>query len=912
MSESQTGLADTCRRTFEACQAAIGWFDANQERLRQEYPSLLREFRKFGKAASKLKAAVERPMCVGVFGPSQAGKSYLISALARRGTDPLITDFDGIADGLDFVRQINPEGGAESTGLVTRFSMRKVAAPPDFPVAVRLLSQADIVKIIGNTYFSDCDLSEESVPNVARIQDAVTAARAAAGRGGNSSSFGEDDIWDIQEYFERQFKGEPIIRALASGGYWEYLAELAPKVPIAARGQLFGLLWGGIEPFTSLYARLTEALDALGSPADAFCPIEALVARAGSGFERRGDSVIDVQTLKGLGSSGGDTLQVRGAGGRTTALSRAVLTGLIAELHVTMRHRPWDFFEHTDLLDFPGARSREHMPDVRNYLKKESSLEGLFLRGKVAYLFERYNTEQELTSMLLCIAPSNQEVRTLPAMVKEWIDLTHGPDPAARQQTETALFLVLTKFDAEFEEKAGQSDDSSARWSRRLNASLLDFFGKVHEWPHEWTPGHPFDNLFWMRNPNFKAKHIIDYDEHGAEIAMRASEGARIARARAEYTQNAEVRRHFHDPAKAWDEAFRLNDGGIAYLADSLGPVCNPHIKTGQIGARIAAQRGAMRERLQRYHVTDDIQGERARREKIAVNVVDHLSECAANQRFGRLMRSLQLSDAELADVLFNLETKQNRDRVRTYGRRIDADALRRTVGIGRANEATNGANSTSAPRASAGAGSNGAAKESGGDFADRSALAVIEHWVGSIRSIADNARMCRYFFMPEKAMTELVDELIAGAMRLDLRARLAEEIRAASGSQNRIKDAVVKPAMVSADIVGAFVMWLGYDRVATTERPNRRDDPRRQIFEPRPPMEFPHLEEKPSSFDQQFYGDWFNGFFDFVKENAGSKNGQNIDVAQNNRLGDILSSLGMPIATRAKDALSVADPDTQ
>ena len=42
----------------------------------------------------------------------------------------------------------------------------------------------------------------------------------------------------------------------------------------------------------------------------------------------------------------------------------------------------------------------------------------MFLRGKVAYLFERYNVEQELTGMLLCIETSNQEVRTLPAMVK--------------------------------------------------------------------------------------------------------------------------------------------------------------------------------------------------------------------------------------------------------------------------------------------------------------------------------------------------------------------------------------------------------------------------------------------------------------------------------------------------------------
>ena len=99
---------------------------------------------------------------------------------------------------------------------------------------------------------------------------------------------------------------------------------------------------------------------------------------------------------------------------------------LIAELHITIKDKPWDFFDFTDLLDFPGARSRERIPAVRKFLQRERSLEGLFLRGKVGYLFDRYCAEQELTSMLLCIGPSNQEVRTLPKMVDDWIGSTHG------------------------------------------------------------------------------------------------------------------------------------------------------------------------------------------------------------------------------------------------------------------------------------------------------------------------------------------------------------------------------------------------------------------------------------------------------------------------------------------------------
>ncbi|MBV9705447.1 MAG: hypothetical protein JO163_22195, partial [Methylobacteriaceae bacterium] len=443
-----------------------------------------------------------------------------------------------------------------------------------------------------------------------------------------------------------------------------------------------------------------------------------------------------------------------------------------------------------------------------------------------------------------------------------------------REKTDTALFLVLTKFDAEFEEAAGKSDDSTARWTRRLQTSLLDFFGKAHEWPHEWTPGHPFNNSFWLRNPNFKAKHIIDYDDNGVELSLRASEDKRIARGREEYLQNPDVRKHFRDPGKAWDEAFRLNDGGITYLAGAIAPVCNPYIKTQQIAARIGALRRTMRERLQRYFVSDDVAGERLRREKAAVDVIDQLIRCAANQRFGRLIRLLQVSDAELSDVFFNLETRFDPNRVRIYGRGVDEESLRKSFGLGKAQTKGNGAV----------------------DAADRYALAAVEHWVESIRSVATNPRMCRYFMIHEDAMSQLVDELIAGAARTELRARLANEIRPAMGTHARVKDSIVKPAMLAANVVGSFVMWLGYDQLQPTARPTRKDSAK--VFQPRPPMDFPQLEERPSSFDTTFYEDWFTAFIAFVGENAGSVKGQTINVEENARLGEILKTLG----TSARD----------
>ena len=66
------------------------------------------------------------------------------------------------AERLDFIDHVNPPGAAkEATGLVTRFSCIHQETPPGFPVVLKLLSEADLVKVLGNSFF--CDFDKERV-----------------------------------------------------------------------------------------------------------------------------------------------------------------------------------------------------------------------------------------------------------------------------------------------------------------------------------------------------------------------------------------------------------------------------------------------------------------------------------------------------------------------------------------------------------------------------------------------------------------------------------------------------------------------------------------------------------------------------------------------------------------------------
>lgn len=870
LEERLTGRA---RATAEAAQRALQWFndEANAGSVGQEQRALNREFRRFATAARKLEQAVARPMCVGVFGPSQAGKSYLVSVLARPGEKPLIADFDG--EGIDFIGQINPEGGKESTGLVTRFSLTRQAHPPGFPVCLRLLSEADVIKIIANTFFLDGDLTEEAVPSPEDIEAALKSARAAAGS--EVPGLGEDEVYDIQEYVEKHFRGSEQARALQP--FWEEAAQLAPRLQPEGRGALLAILWGGHEPFTRLYRLLAEALARLGHPADAFAPLDALIPRD--------ESIIDVATLEGLGAAGGAMLKVAPPAGAPVELPRPVVTAITAELRIVMREPPRPFFEHTDLLDFPGARSRQPLALGRYFAQNENALKETFLRGKVAYLFDRYVAEQELTSMLLCIGYGNQEVTTLPNMIAEWIATTHGATPEERARRRCVFFLVLTMFDMMFGEKAGSTDaDPGNRFATRMEASLLGFFGKAHEWPRQWTPAQAFTNCVWLRNPNFKAETIIEYDG-GLERTIRADKQERIAELRAGYLAVPEVRAHFREPERAFDEALRLNDGGIDYLASLLEPMCEPGIKYEQLDERLSKVRQDMLERVKRFHVSDDVEIRLEERRQVAHRVVDGLYEAADYGRFGAVLESLQIEPGGLGDAMYRAENQP--------------DANVRIV----AAPANAGAGDRPRPRPRPGSpAGNGAApaqevREDRPQALTRPqflADVALRHWIGQLRAAAEADDLEHRLKVPAGDFGELAAELMAGIRRLGLGARVARAIADASYI-DKGETAVARPALLACRMINGYVSHLGFDGLPLEQRPvvEAGDGTSRPVFRPRGiAHDARAIGPEPVPFGEDFVADWVFAFFRLVEDNASSQDGLQVDVEQNARIGAVVKAL--------------------
>lgn len=872
-------LSEYCESLAKACEDAGKWVGRNEDVVRNEKEGLLKELRRAKRSFKRCARASSRKMCAGVFGPSQAGKSYLISALARDENNNLNALFGN--ESHDFISEINPEGGKESTGLVTRFTMtRPRDLPEGFPVQVRLLSETDIVKIIANTYFADCELKEDP------RSDIKATLKTLSGRQGKGEGvIGLDEMEDLREYLARDFRSKARVQELENK-YWEQALVLGPKLSLEDRIQLYSLIWDEVEEFTQLLRTLLNALASLGYAENAYCPLSALIPRE--------TSIIDVNTLSGLNDPKSAQLDIVTPKGIRTSLPRPVIAALVAELTIVMEEKPAKYFDYTDLLDFPGYRSRYKFDDVHKELKKTGMLKEMFLRGKVAYLFQRYSAENELTSMLLCIGPSNQEVQDLPGVINSWIAVTHGEKPEDRVGKLVSLFLILTKFDLEFEDKKG-APTLETRWDNRLHASLLDFFGKQHDWPTQWTPGQGFNNIFFLRNPNFRFDSVMDY-VGDKEKGIRPQRVEYVEKLHEAFMHGQLVREHIKDPARAWNEAMRLNDGGISYIRESLSPLCDPQIKIRQLLGNVNETKEAIARRLAPFWQPDDKEELRKQKLLLIRNLFAKLGQLeASQQRLGQLLHGFTVDDADIFDLhqeasrrYLDMSDQEDSQEAPAEIPQLDVNLAEVDVEAWNPFMQQEGPSDNPAPQME---------NEHKLDESDFFASYIESKWIEKLHLMANDPGLQKFFMLSDKDFSDFASELSTGAARLGLQEEMAEAFRKVAAYANTRKESIVrKQAAIAAQILNNYVNWLGFNPYSQKESQRTVQMPNGKsvvVFEPRVPDNgLPEIGDTRADWTRPWFGDWLNALAGLIMGNINYDGNQTFNVVENAALGTIIRNL--------------------
>ena len=893
----QTRLGERCDAVAKLCGAALDWISdpENAETVGPGAKPLSRGLRRSARRAARLGRAARAKMSVSVFGPSQAGKSFLVSVLARPTEGRLVADFNGPGGRLDYISQINPAGDGESTGLVTRFTMTKAPTPEGFPIQLTLLSEADLARVIINSFYEDGDQSEP--PPEAEALRAHFQAHAPSARGPEVPGLGADEIFEIAEYVETSFGKAAYAAGLK--GFWDEAAQLAPRMAIPDRGAFLSILWGGYPELTALYVKLASALARIDHAEVVYAPLEAL--------QPRETSIIDVNTLQGLFEGKPDPLTLQTAAGRRESLDRAVVCALAAELVFPMESQPSPLFAETDLLDFPGARNRPQLPIPKLLADPGKALANMLLRGKVAYLFDRYVANQEITSMLLCVPDSNMETLSLPSLVESWIGLTQGATPREREESDCLLFFVLTKFDKHLGDSAS-GGTASERFERRMEASLLKGFGRLSEsWVHRWTPSQPFRNCYWLRNPNYFVEGLLEYDASERETAIRAEKLGRLAELRAGCLDTPAVRAHFKDPEAAWDAALTLNDGGVGYLTAELARVCVPASKLRQISAQIEKiARDAVRA-LSGFHVSDDIEARIEEKRIAAANIIDGLEYTLQCHRFGSFLRALCVDQDSVQDRLGRVDSVIRISNAVSAAAQLaprpePGEAAPRPARPGRPDRPGRPAPNGAAPAPAA---APVAEEEPRGGIRTMTseqfqAGTAIDVWVEGLRRFREDEAGLGVYGLDAATASDLTSELIHGLRRTGVPARIMAALKAISYGLTLDKQAP-PAAILCCEEINRFVTTLGAAEMPPTERPTipgaagsgAAGD--RLAFAPRPGFDSADtLPAEPRPSAEESWTDWVYTlealFVGNAKDAAG---GGALNIEQNARLGRVLAALG-------------------
>lgn len=877
MSNTAKQLTQSWNDVFETAQSAINWVEdvrPNVARLNNEGDSLILELRRLRNTAKRLGAVSNKPITAGFFGLSQAGKSFLISALAADQSGKLETSFDN--EKLDFIKHINPPGGGkEATGLVTRFTRKETKGVAGYPLELRLFSEIEIAKILVNSYFNDFDKE--------RIEYEITQSRVNSLIKSLSTKVNtqyvkgitEDDVVDLQDYASDNF-GKSL--SVLQGNYWANVTLLAPKLSIPQRAELFSILWGEIREITEIYIQFASTLSKLGNPERVYAPLSAVVKRTEEGALSQADSIMNVDMLERLGTDRDETIDVRPAQleeiGNPVSISLAELTALTAELVFPLINPTRvPAVEQVDLLDFPGYRGRLAIKSLSE-VKEGNPISQLILRGKVAYLFERYTDSQEMNILIVCTPSTKQsDVNSVGPVLERWIHKTQGENAEQRGQRKPGLLWAITMFDMRISQDLSKDEELlKISWGAGglLKQTILERFGN-YDWFNNWSNDKPFDNVFLVRKPGFKVP-FLDVDGEN-EVCVNKSEEAQLALLKRTFCQDPDIQKHIAIPDQAWDAMLKLNDGGMARISEYLETIAQPEVKAKRLSEQLNERiHHFVENRFSNWYQSDG-EEEVAKKRQLANAIGKELHPQGVKAvLMGELLRQLQLPEETIRSIYFS---------------DLDEILSEETEEISQPN-VMDDFDLFSAPVTTVASESPVLQKVKESRFAQ----AIFKAWVSHLRNLTSDHKLMQYFGLSLDNIENLVNELVTGATRLRLQEKLTEIALRNENSGSKRDQLAERQVFTMSTAIADFIAWLGYSDMPLEQRPASFILKDQVVFEQRPIPQhngLPKLDEQTSNYSDNYRLDWLVAFGHFAVSNAGHSAGREISSSQNAELGAVL-----------------------
>jgi hypothetical protein len=841
----------------------IEWLDERRGGRREQDLLLRSDVVRSLAEVARLTRAVERPSSIAVLGSACQQTERIFSALTGTASQAL-GQFQGGLTRLPAIDGLLPRGkhgGQQDAALIIRYSHenpadaaaksvdtvgRLLLTSTDDPtqrvadgtVRLQLLSLSDVVNILGRAYFAN--VRGESVSRVAtEVASELARVKADDVSVAMQTGLAGHHIYDLRHAFEQRFRGHPTLLALEACGYWDTFAAMAPRLSVDGRRRLVSLLWGGMADYDAVFGELSEALDGLNHAVEIMCPAEAVrnTDRSTGWGDAHLASVLAVDTLLGIDASANEIIHVRTRFGQPWPLPRSTIAMLACEVNVRLEGDIRAPMAKTDILRLPVAEAviRPRCVGVADVTDRDTGswIARAFLQAKLLHLCDGVVASQEVALMVASITPDHPIGDAFIPMLDEWVAVSAGRTPVARETNDVPLFVAVG---------ADQGVDAPC-WS------ALDHFvaslGVEVDWLEQWGVNRAFDHVFLL-GPSIAADRLLSVIRNAApasELLLGTQSGALAPF------------RHVRNATTAIEEAIGPGDGGVRYLAECIAAIDCERVKSRQIANRLSDVRRNLVDGIHRFLLSSHPAQDNDWRLRAALATVSRLGSVTKQNRLGHLIAALGVSEAEIRALFDQAAAETTRIDTQTT---TDAEVL--------------------------------------GRLPARFAARVIDYWLRSMRSLGRSAGTSQRFGFTELTFAPLIDEIVLGAVRHDLKHQIAstatEAIAAASGPAQ----SAARASAETRDILSTYLANLGFDNPWSTRHPKRRGTAAAPLFERRLPpggVNALAVRDQAHRIAAQYGADWCEAFTVLTEENIAASRGMRFEDREFREMEELLTMLG-------------------
>ena len=637
-------------------------------------------FKEYRRKLAKIRRALTANCSVAAYGESQVGKSYLMSSLLSSSDQPFVIENEGKE--YSFIDALNPSGGnnnkIESTGVITRFTLKKDGDNKirNF-VKIQNLSVVDIILLLADSYYNDIRINPETVLPYDIINNKLEQLSVLwEHKQIQHSVINEDDIKDINDYVKEVIGNSAA--AIYQSNFCKVIAPVIQYIPYDKWIDIFGLLWNQNPELNRLFATLINAYKKIDFKQNIYVPFNAVLRDTGTILKIDWlDTVCGIQSSTGTDEIYTDIYDFEG-NLITNNFHKGDLSALIAELTFELPEKIADdrrFLKEMDLLDFPGARSREKYKEV----EISEVLPKMLRRGKVAYLFNKYSRSLQISSVLFCHHNDQKAEPTIGETINNWIEENIGKNTEERakmlQETNgiAPLFFVATKFNIDLErtknDKVDNLDTLDKHWDRF--DTVFPEIIKPNKWLDEWIKTsdgrvEPFRNIYPLRDFYYSGKNGLfdgyrDSGEKSPETSIHYHNDfpAYLDKLRDSFIRNKFVKKHFSNPEVTWQNVATLNNDGSKAIIRNLDTISGflDNARRSRYQEQLNDLKRELISALEVYYEPEDVESKNKKVRLIAGDIRRSLSKTVATDpsSFGKMLDELMVNPEEMRNIAYDI-----------------------------------------------------------------------------------------------------------------------------------------------------------------------------------------------------------------------------------------------------------------